>query len=136
MKRAPVETLAPSFFVVPNLDIISILYTTYSMKKIFLLGALLATLLFVSVPAYACLPTYGNNEYSEPPKMGGWIATHSSALPMNTGGYTPVLPIGESSCGTTMVYVKNELLIVIITVSGVLAGVVITLFLRREHTKK
>lgn len=103
------------------------------MKKIFLLGIFLATFLFVSAPVYACLPMPGDEV--TPPTMSGWIATHSSALPMDTEGYAPVLPIGESSCGTTMMYVKNELLIGIIAVSGVLAGVVATLFMQRNRRK-
>lgn len=103
------------------------------MKKIFLQITVLATLLLVSAPAYACEYQFA---YSEPPKLDGWITNYYTAVPINTEGYTPVFAMGETSCGKDMIYVKDELLIGIIAVSGVLAGVVTTLYMRRKRSKK
>lgn len=113
------------------------------MKKVFLFGVLLVTLLFVSVPAYACLPEpdyslYGGESVPKtaPKKMSGWVTYRFTALPMNTEGYTPILSVGESSCGKTMIYVKDELLIGIIAISGIIAGVMTSQVMRRKRAKK
>lgn len=108
------------------------------MKKVFLLGALLATLLFVSIPAYACLPTMptdypGGHIETPSPKPTGWFEGN---IGNDTEGYSPMFYLGETSCGPIILFVKNEVLIGIIAISGIIAGVMTSQVMRRKRAKK